>query len=297
MNTKNINKYLILYLSLSFGMSWGVGIAFVLFSDILVPIVGELTLTHPIAIIALYSPSIAGLFTYYRLDGARGVKNILSKLIPRKQDLIWIPIILGIFILFATTLHFGSPLFNIPLPEITRTVPQMIAKALWNFIAETGLIGGVFGWIGFLLPFLQRKFKNNITSGLLTGLLFGLWVLPGYLISSFGTSTDYILYVIQLMFFVLFQSYIFNATKGSLFPFLLSFWLAATGSQIELYFFNAQVQLMQITYFIVASVLIHYIFKKFKVEAPLQLFPDFVQDSSLMRQAKTPKLKTSVPLG
>ncbi|KAA2301651.1 hypothetical protein FY526_23930, partial [Clostridioides difficile] len=114
---------------------------------------------------------------------------------------------------------------------------------------ETGLIGGLFGWIGFLLPFLQGKLKNNITSGLITGLLFGLWVLPGYLISSFGTSTTYIYYVVQLMAFIVFQSYIFNATKGTLLFYLLAFWLVATGSQIDLYYFNPQVQIMQFFFF------------------------------------------------
>lgn len=276
MNT-NINKYLFLYLGIAFGVSWGIGIAFTLFSNILVPITGELTLTHPIAIVALYSPSIAGVIVYFVLGGLDGVKGLLSKLIPRKQDLIWFPILLGVFILFAATLHFGSLLFGVPVPQITYTVPQMVMKALWNFVAETGLIGGVFGWIGFLLPFLQKKFKNNILSGLLTGFLFGLWVLPGYLISSFGTTTDYLFYVVQLMFFVLFQSYVFNATDGSLLLYLFSFWLAATGSQIQLYYFNAQVQLMQIGYFVAASIIIHFVFKKINMKTQLQVFPDFIR--------------------
>ena len=279
MNTKNINKYLVLYLGIAFGVCWGVGIAFILFSNILIPITGELTLTHPISIIALYSPSIAGLITYFALDGVEGVKRLFAKLIPRKQDLIWFPILLGMSVLLAATLHFGSLLFGVPTPAITYSLPEMISKALWNFIAETGLIGGVFGWIGFLLPCLQAKFKNNITGGLLTGFLFGLWVLPGYLISSFGTTTDYLLYVIQLMFFVLFQSYVFNATNGSLLFYLFAFWLAATGSQIQLYYFNTPVQLMQISCFLVACVVIHVAFKKVKLEPRLQVFPDFIQGS------------------
>ncbi|HLQ98486.1 MAG TPA: CPBP family glutamic-type intramembrane protease [Candidatus Dormibacteraeota bacterium] len=82
------------------------------------------------------------------------------------------------------------------------------------------------------LPYFQKKFKSNIPSALLTSLIFGLWVIPGYLISSLGTSTDFIFYVVQLMMFILFMSYVFNATKGNLLIYLFTFWLAATGSQI-----------------------------------------------------------------
>lgn len=274
---KKDTKFLVIYLTIAFGVCWGVGIAYLFFSDIFVPITGELTLMHPVAIIALYSPSIAGIVTYFIMGGFAAVKGLFSKLVPRKEDLFWFPILLVLFVLFAATMHFGSKLFGLDVPVISRTLPGVILKIFTNLFEETGLIGGVFGWIGFLLPFLQRKFKNNIAAGLVTGFLLGLWVLPGYLISSFGTATSYPFYVIQLMFFVLFSSYIFNATKGNILFYLFSFWLAATGSQIELYYFNPPVQIMQIVFFMVAALVVHILFKKFDVDQELQLFPEFVQ--------------------
>ncbi|MCR8844304.1 hypothetical protein NQ117_11465 [Paenibacillus sp. SC116] len=276
----NINKYLFVYLAIAFGASYGVTIVYLFFPDVIVPITGELTLMHPITIVTLYSPSIAGLIAYYMVGGGSAVKGVLAKFIPRKQDLFWFPIIIVVFFMFAATMHFGSKLFGIPVPEITFTVPEMIGAALFNLIKETGLIGGVLGWIGFLLPALQTKFKSNIVSGLLTGFSFGLWVLPGYVISSFGTSTSYIYYVIQLMVFVVFISYIFNATKGNLLFYLVAFWLAATGSQIQLYFFNPQVQIMQITYFTLAAIIIHLVFKAKKVNPKLQTFPEFINSGA-----------------
>lgn len=279
-------KYLFLYLGISFGVCWGVGLAYMLFDDVLVPITGELTLMHPIAIIALYSPSIAGLIVYFVMDGFAGLKGIFSKLIPEKKDLIWFPILFGVFIIFALTMHFGSRLLGIGVPEMTYTVPGMILKALRNFIEETGLIGGAFGWIGFLLPYLQSKFKSNITSGLLTGLLFGLWVIPGYLIDSFGTSTDFLYYVAQLMVFIVFMSYIFNATKGNILIYLFSFWLISTGSQIDLYYFNPQVQIMQLVFFLICAIIVHFVFKKKNIGRPLQTFPDFIKKSDSVNNLK-----------
>ncbi|WP_206098604.1 hypothetical protein [Paenibacillus silvae] len=270
------NKYMVLFLAISFGTCYGIASLFMFFPDYIVPITGELHLMHPLAIVALYSPSIAGLITCYLMGGKDALKGMFLKLVPRKKDLFWIPIIIGISIVFASSMHFGSLLFGIPVPELTYSVPEMIWLGILNLFKETGLIGGLFGWIGFLLPFLQGKLKNNVASGLITGFLFGLWVLPGYLISSFGTSTTYIYYVVQLMAFIVFQSYIFNATKGTLLFYLLAFWLVATGSQIDLYYFNPQVQIMQFFFFVTSAIIIHIVFKLKKVDTTLQTFPAYV---------------------
>jgi len=273
---KTSNKFLYLYLAIAFGACYGVAIVFIFFADLVVPLVGELTLMHPIAIIALYSPTIAGFITYYAMGGWKGVKDLLMRIVPRKEHLFWIPILVATAVVFAASMHYGSKLFGIPVPDNSYTVWGMVGKTFLNLFQETGLIGGVFGWIGFLLPYLQEKLKNNVTSGLITGLLFGIWVLPGYIISSFGTQTAYIYYVIQLMIFVVFQSYVFNATKGNIFFYLLTFWLVATGSQIDLYYFNPQVQIMQITFFLLAAIVLHLIYKK-KSEVSLQTLPRYVQ--------------------
>ncbi|SFS02536.1 hypothetical protein [Anaeromicropila populeti] len=275
---KNSNKYLALYLGISFGCCWGVGLAFILFGEALTAVVGELTLTHPLAIIALYSPSIAGLITYAAMGGMDALKKILFKLIPQKQDLFWFPVLFVVFVLFAASMHYGCVLFGISLPKMTYSIPRMIIEALRNLIEETGLIGGVFGWIGFLLPFFQSKFKSQTKSALLTGFIFGLWVLPGYVISSFGTSTAYPFYVIQLMAFILFLSYVFNVTNGNLLLYIFTFWLMATGSRLKFYYFIPSVQIMQISYFIIGTIVIHTVFKKKNITYTLQTFPDFLDN-------------------
>src|SRR5699024_12776234 len=103
----------------------------------------------------------------------------------------------------------------------------MIVKGLLNFFMEFGLIGGIFGWIGFVLPYFQKKFKHNIPSAVLTGALIGLWVIPGYLISSFGPSRAFVFYVIQLMMFILFMSYVIIAITGNRLIYLFTFCSAA----------------------------------------------------------------------
>lgn len=47
----------------------GDGFVYVFFGDYLTPITDGLTPTHPIAVIALYLPSVAGLIMFFALAG------------------------------------------------------------------------------------------------------------------------------------------------------------------------------------------------------------------------------------
>ena len=48
---------------------------------------------------------------------------------------------------------------------------------------------------------MQKQYYSSIKGGLMTGFIFGLFVLPGYALSSFETVTAYPFYVLQLMLF------------------------------------------------------------------------------------------------
>lgn len=275
---KQYNRYLYTYLVVVFGLAWSIILGCAVFADWLTPIIGRLTLKHPIIIFVLYLPSLTGLGIYWLVGGIQGVRSIARKLLPRRQDCGWFLILLVIFIGFALCMRFGCLWLGIDTPAITDTPLQMVTKALWNVIEETGLLGGLFGWIGFLLPLFQKKFKCNIRSALLTGLLFGLWILPGYGLSSVAIATSYLLYVLQLMAFITFASYVFNATAGNLSCYLFAFWLAATGSHIQLYYFNIPVQVMEVIFLTVAAIVMHFYIKNKHIASHLQAFPEFVYE-------------------
>lgn len=74
-----------LFLAMSFGTCYGIASLFMFFPDFIVPITGELHLMHPLAIVALYSPSIAGLITCYLMGGKDALKGMFLKLVPRKK--------------------------------------------------------------------------------------------------------------------------------------------------------------------------------------------------------------------
>lgn len=55
-------KTLIPFLALTFGLTWGIAALFILFTDQLVAIFGEMGISNPLFILAVYSPGFAAVF-------------------------------------------------------------------------------------------------------------------------------------------------------------------------------------------------------------------------------------------
>ena len=173
---------------------------------------------------------------------------------------------------------------GIKVPELEYSLPQMLKIFLMNFFGETGMIGQIFGWFGFLLPYMYTKTKNGIVSGIWTGFIFSLFLMPGSLFSSFEAATSFLLYMIQNIMFSICATYVLNEVKGNLLFMLLAFWIAATGSKVKLYDFIPSVQIVQIALFVVIFAILHFVFKKKnagkKPEEVLQMFPNFLYQNS-----------------
>lgn len=277
MQKKLGNKPLVLFLAIAFGLCWGPGILYIFFGETITPILGELTITHPIAILALYAPSIAGICVYLVFGGLKGM---LAKLVPRKDHLKWYLVATVSFILYAVFVRSGSILLRQPVPAMDLGFVGGIKAFFGTLVHDQGIMGGAFGWIGFLLPYLQSRIKNTLVASLITGLAFGLWVLPGYMISSVNASdTSYVLYVVQLMVLMVFMKYLFNNTQGSILIYIYAFWLFASGSFINLYYFNRSTQLLQIVFFIIVSAVLHFMIQKQKQEREIPKYPAFVCSS------------------
>ncbi len=273
-------KYLWIYIGITFGLSWGMSILYIIFYDILSPYVGELNISNPFVMVSLNSPSIAGMFIYFIYGGWQGMKHFLKRMIPNKKECIWFPVLIGISVLFYFCMYVGSKCFGIVLPEVTMSATERIVTLLKNIYEETGLLGGALGWYGFLLPYMQKRTQSSILSGLITGFIFGLFVLPGYLFTSFETATNYPLYVVQLMIFSIFIAFLFNKTRGNVIFFILLFWLSASGSKLQFYSFVTRVQILEIIFFGVLSIVVYFWYKKGRGEdlntSELCCFPEFI---------------------
>ena len=277
-------KYLLIYLLISFGICWGMCLFYVIANDFMTRTFGELTLENPLVLFALNVPGVATFLMYFLYGGWKAVKDFLKTLIPRVKDLKWIPIIIAVMCIYLVCVRLGCMAVGIKVPELEYTFPQMLKIFLLNFFGETGMIGQVFGWFGFMLPYMQAKTKSNIRAGLWTGFAFGMFLLPGYVFSSFETATAFPFYLVQMMLFSVCATYVLNEVKGNLLFFLLTFWIAATGSKVRLYDFIPSVQIVQIVLFLIMFGVLYFVFKKRyagkKPEEVLQMFPDFLYQGS-----------------
>ena len=75
----------------------------------------------------------------------------MGTFIPRKKDLPWIPIVIGVPALCAVLIRFILVLLNLYVPEITVTPVEMLVMFVKNFWEESGMIGVGIGFYGFVL--------------------------------------------------------------------------------------------------------------------------------------------------
>ena len=86
-------KTLIPFLALSFGLTWGIAAILILFYDQVAAIFGEITISNPLYILAVYAPGIAGVFLVWRHYRTRGSGQFLQAPDPvaRPGELVAVP--------------------------------------------------------------------------------------------------------------------------------------------------------------------------------------------------------------
>jgi uncharacterized membrane protein YuzA (DUF378 family) len=68
-------KPLFQFLAISFGLTWGLAATLIFFYDQVVAIFGEISMTNPLFILAVYSPGVAGVFLIWRHYGIKGLEG------------------------------------------------------------------------------------------------------------------------------------------------------------------------------------------------------------------------------
>jgi uncharacterized protein len=134
-------------------------------------------------------------------------------------------------------------------PLLVLTTLALIGRGLESDIGSKiglGVMVGItaslieeFGWRGFALPALQKKYNSAIISSLSLGLIWGFWhIVPSY----WGNGSQYgslwlpsfLIFVMSLVAYAIFITWIFNKTRGNM---LIAILLhgSYTGSQFILF--------------------------------------------------------------
>jgi uncharacterized protein len=161
-------------------------------------------------------PSILAILFTGILHGKAGVKALLKRLVIWRVNPLWyIFALLFVFIIYYLPYLICNLLGdNFPL-YIAKQYYLIPIHFLGAFIFW-GPLGEEFGWRGYVLPRLQARF-NPIISSIILGLIWAVWHLPLFYISNssqYGNS--FVSYIMQVVGFSIFYTWIYNNTKGSL---------------------------------------------------------------------------------
>ena len=205
------SKTLIPFLALSFGLTWGIAVLLILFPDQIATIFGEINLSNPLVILAVYAPGFAGIFLvgwYYKL---KGLGSFFRRLTLWRAPLVWWAfLILGIpVVVYAGAAIKGTITDQFPYSSLALLMPVIWHSLFLGTIEE-------FGWRGLALPLMQRKL-SPFWAGLILGGIWALWHVPSFLIGGMPQNAwsagPYFLGIIAIS---VVMTPLFNKSRGSL---------------------------------------------------------------------------------
>jgi membrane protease YdiL (CAAX protease family) len=204
-------KALTPFLALSFGLTWGIAALLILFPDQIAAIFGEIDLSNPLVILAVYAPGLAGIFLvgwYYKL---KGLGSFFHRLTLWQAPIAWWAfIILGIpAVVYSGAAIKGTITDPFPFSSFALLLPAILHSLFLGTIEE-------FGWRGLALPLMQRKL-SPFWAGLVLGGIWALWHVPSFLIGGMPqTAWSAGPYFLGIIAISVIMTPLFNKSRGSL---------------------------------------------------------------------------------
>jgi len=213
---------LIPFFLMTFTITWGILALFILLPERMSRIFGELSGNNPLFFLAVWAPAISAFIIISFKTGFRGLRHYLSRALLWRTSLIWyLFLLVGIPLIFYAGSAWKGNLFSETFPF--TGLPALVIALLLGFIK-----GPVeeFGWRGFALPLMQRKFPP-FWSGLALGMIWGFWHLPAFMASGTQQSAwSFLPFFVGTVTISLIMTGLFNDSRGSiLLPAIMHFQL------------------------------------------------------------------------
>ena len=200
------------FLLITFGLAWGILALFIFQPDVMNRAFGNLTGRHPLFFLCVYSPAIAAFIMISCHGAPNGLRSFLSRLFLWRCAVGWYAFILvGIPVVFYVGAAIkGTLLGNLfPFDSVQALVMALVLSAIKGPVEE-------FGWRGFALPLLQRKF-TPFWASLVLGVIWGVWHFPAFLLSGTQQSNwSFAPFFLGCIALSIIATVLFNASGGSI---------------------------------------------------------------------------------
>ncbi len=198
------------FLLISFAIAWGVLGLYIFLPDAMERMFGQLSGSHPLFYLAVYAPAIAAFAVILVRTGLDGLKGFLSRVLLWKTSYGWyLFLIFGMPAIFYGGAFIKGTSVQCPFLSIKVWILPLLLSAIKGPIEE-------FGWRGFAMPLLQRKF-SPLLSALILGIVWGIWHLPAFMLSGTQQSSwaffPFFLGTIAISIVI---TALFNQSKGSI---------------------------------------------------------------------------------
>ena len=200
---------LIVFLPLTFTITWGVIGAYVIAPETAVAAFGAISGSHPAFFIATWSPAIAGFAAVFLYSGAKGVRGLASRVLVWRCPKRWV-----LFVVFVPPLAFiaGSLIKGGPVLSPAPAGAGLAAMVMMLFLGPVE----EFGWRGVMQPILQRLMAP-IWAGLLIGATWGLWHLPAFFLAGVAFADwNFLAFFIGNVALAVLVTPLFNRAGGGL---------------------------------------------------------------------------------
>jgi membrane protease YdiL (CAAX protease family) len=163
------------YFIFTFLISWGAILILIAING-MPNTVAEAQAQLPLAIMTfLLGPFLTGLMMIGLVHGRNGYRDLWSRMIKWRINLVWYAIALLLAPLVFVATHFFLSLFSpVYLPGFL-TVPDGSTLILMGIIS--GIMVGILeevGWFGFAIPEMRKRY-SPLAVGLIVGIIWGAW--------------------------------------------------------------------------------------------------------------------------
>jgi len=173
--------------------------------------------------LAPFGPTISAFILTFINEGVIGVKKLLKRGMDFKFKKIWfipifllMPSIVGLSLLIAIILGETPP--SVPI----ASQPWIIIPAFFQILFLGGPVAEEFGWRGYALDRLQKRF-NALWSSVILGIIWGIWRLPLFFMKGqdIYRNVPFIGFIMGTIFLSILITWIYNNTGKSILAVLI----------------------------------------------------------------------------